>query len=402
MVKENGGDRKYTDDMIAEIILLKNSDQTWDYIAKHFHKKWKMETNAENIRTVYRRNRHIHEATSKESATRLIRQAHTAKKTNSFNARALRDTLENQDFQDSLMDRMKDLAKDLKKITPKKYTHQDKTKHRMALEAMISDVHFGKLVKEDGKIKFDLGICRRRLREFTRVILNELRIARKIYKVETLTVALLGDMIESATMHELESAMGCEFGNSTQIVEATRSLLQDVLMPLADTGIEIIVPCVTGNHDRIMPKKTFNNPGENNASWIIYKHLEMFMDAKGYTNVTFHIPDGPYVILPIFGDNVLYEHLDNVKSPDRKKLETLMAQRGAQEGKVIKFLRGGHFHDPVVYGRGRIIVNGSVPGQDSYAKVLGYSSLPEQLLNYYMATTERPNSFFKTFPVYLP
>ena len=122
----------------------------------------------------------------------------------------------------------------------------------------------------------------------------------------------------------------------------------------------------------------------------------------GYKNVTFDIPKGPYALVNIYGNTALYEHYDNSKGNTRNALEALMMKRQKQAKEVISFMRGGHYHESTMFGRGTIIVNGSVPGQDSYANVLGFDSEATQTINFYVETTRRPTCFYASFPVYLP
>ena len=157
-----------------------------------------------------------------------------------------------------------------------------KGKKNMAVELMLSDIHYGKLTSE-----FKLEVCRNRMRDLTKVFLSEVEQKQKTFNVNKIVLALIGDIIESYTMHGLESATSCEFGNSRQVQEAIESLFYDTLLPISSTGIDIIVPCVPGNHDRADIKKTMNMPGENNLSWIIYKMLESLAQAHKLKNVKF-------------------------------------------------------------------------------------------------------------------
>src|SRR5690606_42018520 len=71
-------------------------------------------------------------------------------------------------------------------------------------------------------VTFNLEILKKRLKEVTDVTLKEIARDQAHYNVERLIIALLGDIIESYTMHNLESARGCEFGNSRQRSEERR------------------------------------------------------------------------------------------------------------------------------------------------------------------------------------
>ena len=60
------------------------------------------------------------------------------------------------------------------------------------------------------------------------------------------------------------------------------------------------------------------------------------------------------------------EHGDHIKGGmTRKACESHLAKRSTQINQLIDYMRVGHFHEITMYGRGKIIVNGSFPGQDS-------------------------------------
>lgn len=272
----------------------------------------------------------------------------------------------------------------------------DEGKRSMTVELMLSDIHFGKKSKT-----FNLEVCRKRLQELTAVTLREIKDHKKLFNVDRLIIALLGDIIESYTMHGFESSLSSEFGNAKQVQSSIESLFNDVLVPLGKTGLKIDIPCVTGNHDRYDSHRTMNDPGLNNLTWIIYNSLKLLCEASGFKNMTFYIPTESYVVLPIYKNYCIYEHGDNVKAPNKMAFDRIISARSQQTGKVLDFARFGHWHEYACYDRGKIIVNESVCGQDSYAQVLGYNSTAGQTINYYIETDERPTCFYKSFPVYL-
>jgi predicted phosphodiesterase len=300
-------------------------------------------------------------------------------------------------FEKLAINAIKDAIKSIKVekvVIPKlKKNHLDT---KMTIELMLSDIHYGKKSKT-----FNLDICRKRMVQLTTVFLQELKDNQKLYNVEKIIIGLLGDIIESYTMHGIESTLSSEFGNARQMQAAIESLYKDVFIPIAATGLPIEVPCVTGNHDRTEMSRTMNDPGLNNMTWVIYNALKDLCAASGMKNVIFHIPTESYIVLQIYGNHCLYEHGDNSKANTKAGFEALVNNRSKQIGKVLDFARFGHYHEYVCYDRGRIIVNESVCGQDSYANVLGHSSTAGQTINYYIETNERPTCFFKSFPVWL-
>lgn len=268
-------------------------------------------------------------------------------------------------------------------------------KKNMIMELMLSDLHIGKKTKD-----FNIETARKRLINLASTFIQEYNDNKKIFNVERIILAMLGDIVESFTMHGLESASSCEFGNSKQIDYAVKYIFYYIMIPIAQLGLPVDFVGVTGNHDRTDTRKTYNNPGENNMTWAIYRGVEELCKVAGLKNIKFHIPKGSYYVLDIYKNHCLYEHGDNNKN-NKAAYEAQMAKRSRQENVVIDFGRFGHWHEYQCYDRGRIIVNESLCGPDSFSMVLGYNSSPGQTINYYVETKNRPTCFYKSFPVYL-
>lgn len=309
-----------------------------------------------------------------------------------------RELGEKRQFEDTLLTTIRSA---IQMINPSQYIipkyTPDKTKKGMTVELMLSDIHFGK--KSD---TFNLSVLKERLQKLTGVFLQQLELKKtEGYTIDRVIISLLGDIIESYSMHEQESALSCEFNNPHQIYSAISVLFDQVLLPIAKTGVKIDVPCVAGNHDRTERNRTYNNPGENYMSWVIYNCLKDYCSIAGLTNVKFDIPIDSFTTTKVYGHTILFEHLDNAKSTAKNSLEDLMQSRSRQLGVVIDMLRGGHWHEYVCYDRGRIIINESVCGQDSYARVKGYASSAGQVINFYVNDKKLPNAFLYSYPVNL-
>lgn len=308
-----------------------------------------------------------------------------------------KDVANRQLFEERLQ---REMGEAIGRLSLKKYTppvvKRSKSKREMTMELMLSDIHYGLKSKE-----FNLSVCRARIQHAVSVFLKELEDNDKLFNVERIILAVLGDIIQSYTMHGVESALSSEFSNPRQIDEAIESLYFDVLIPLSQTGRRIDFVGVTGNHDRYDPKRTMNYPGLNNVTWVIYKGLQRLAKISGLTNIKFHIPEECYVILPIYNNNCLYEHGDNTAANTKAAFETKLKDRGKQTNQIVHFGRFGHYHEYQCFGHGLIIVNESVCGQDSYSETMGFTTTAGQTINYYIQTDVRPNCFYKSFPVYL-
>jgi hypothetical protein len=395
----------WTDEQLEFIDALRRQKEQWRSIAKQVNKKFDLNASADAVNHAHQRWSDIGFFDNDQTTVRKARQARVAQRTSAFNARTLRHVLDNKEFEKTVLEGLEEIVEKVNSFKPPKPPKKYPNKFSMVMELMLSDLHFGKLIKNGDKVVFNEKVARSRMKEITSVVLKELAMAQKHYNVEKIIVALLGDMIESYEIHDLESARGCEYGTAKQIWACIDSLLFDVLIPLAETGLPIEVPAVTGNHDRSERRRTYNNPGENNWTFVIYKTLEGMLEGRGYKNVKFRIPEGAYTHLSVFGNTVLYEHFDNAGSMKRESIDKLMRKRGRQIGKMVDMIRGGHYHDYTMYGNGEIIVNGSLPGNDSYADTLGFRSDPCQALNYYLDFprngTKKKNSFHKTFGIKL-
>jgi hypothetical protein len=398
---------KFTDIELAFITSLKEEAALeWADITERYNKKFKKDRSLESVKKGYQRNRD--RVNTPDGFVKLMSDTARTRKANGANARDLKTVLEAWENREDILDAIKAASKGIAKVTvkPVKLPKPSKNRKGMTLELLISDVHVGKLTSS-----FNHEVLKRRLKQVSDTVVKEIQRAHRDYKVEKIIIAMLGDMIESATMHGPESAKGCEFGNSRQIEECQKQLFHLLLLPIFGIAKQINaqVDCigVPGNHDRTEEHRTMSNPGEHNVTWIIYNSLKEFTSLAGFKNVNWFIPVDPYHLHDIYGEGVLYEHYDNVKgSNQRAGIEHLLSRRINQLKKPIVFIRGGHFHEPQEAGIGKIVINGNVPGNDGFSTTLGFDCEPSQTLNFYIErektdSIKRQTSFYKRFLIQL-
>jgi hypothetical protein len=332
-----------------------------------------------------------------------LRSVHNTKKRNSRTARENRAILDFWDKREEVIEAIKESIKGISLRTYKvpKAPAKSRQKKNMTLELLFSDVHYGKLIDSIEGNYVDLNVIKQRVKKVSESVVKEIRREGKSFNVEKVIIALLGDLIENADFHGQESERACEFSTPRQVYEAIQSIFEDLIVPIAMTGVVVHIPCVTGNHDRVNPNKTYVKPGEGNHTFTIYRSLELLSKLSGLKNVTFDIVPGLYTHTEVYGNVIVYEHGDELRSINRDSMVSQLNKRQNQIGKVVHFFRVGHWHEPVSYGQGRMMVNGSVPGQDSFAESKGFLSEPVQILNYYVETKKRNTCFFRSFPIYL-
>jgi predicted phosphodiesterase len=389
-------DFSFTEEQIAFIIHQKQvSKRAFDEIAGKFEKKYDIALDALEVKKAYHKYRNLFDRD--DIALKKLKDIARIKKSNSHTAKENRIILQALNDWDDVLDAVKEAAKDIGKVKVKPLKlAKSKKKKGMTKELLLSDIHFGKLTDH-----FNLEVLKQRLDEVVHATVGEIERDSKEYNIDEIVVAFLGDIIENYSMHTLESARGCEFGNSKQIYEALRCLFKQVIIPLNQLGIPMRVVGVTGNHDRDGKDKTFHNPGEEHFTHVIYNAMKDMAEIAGLKKIEFTIPKDPWAVIEIYGNKVLYEHYDNAKSPDRKALETLMTKRAHQLNMIIDYMRGGHFHEPTSFRNGRIQVNGCMTGNDSYATVLGYNGEASQTLNSFVNSENRRYKMYRSFNILL-
>jgi len=394
---------QYSEEQLAYIIKTKDeTNLSWTEIAEKYNKKFKENKYCESLRKCYHRNKHYFD--QKDAPIKTLKQIQQTKKNSSNVAKENKIIIDHLLSQDSIIEAIQNAVKEisLTKYKIPKPISKDNKKEKMTLEALLSDIHFGKLVKnEQGKIVINSEEIRVRLKKMSDQIIKEIQRNKEHFNVERLIVSCLGDLIENSSMHNIESLKGCEFGTSRQVFECIQSLYSDFFLPLALTGIKIDVIAITGNHDRNGDSQTYVNRGEDNLSFIIFKTLQLLCKNSNLTNMDFNISIKIYNHTKVYGNTILLEHGDEIRSLDRNVLTTMMNKRQSQINQIVHFYRIGHFHEPIILGQGKIMVNGSITGSDGYSDGKGYSSEALQFLNYYVETNKRKTCYFKNFPIYL-
>ncbi|RLG45044.1 MAG: hypothetical protein DRN81_02955 [Thermoproteota archaeon] len=393
--------KEYSDVQLLDIVIWRRQDVTWPKISDKFNKKYRTDKTAGALRHAHQAYGNLFERSDPEFQMLKMRDIQRTKRSNSKTAKENRIILDQTNAQEDILSAISDVVKAVNKQKPVKLRKDKaKGKHKMTIEMLLGDLHLGKKTKS-----FDESVAKRRLEAYTSSVIKKIERESKTYNVERIILAILGDLLENFQMHGIESARGCEFGNPEQIQKTIELIFSCVVQPLAQLGIPMDVVGITGNHDRTDIKRTYHNPGVENFTWVIYNTLKMLSEKVGYKHLTYHIPTGPYQLLTVYGDVILYEHFDNARQNNRNGLQTLMMNRQNQLkdqlSDSITFMRGGHFHEFSTFGRGTIITNGCICGQDSFADVLGYNTEACQVVNSYIETKKRPTSFYESFPVYL-
>jgi len=388
--------KTYSDVEIAYIVQLKQEGKDWKSICTSLNRTYHTNYTAESVRHAFRRYGNLFDLNDNKAKVDQLRDIVSTKKQNSKISKENLQLLEYLNLNDDIIEKMESLLNNVKlskiKISKPKVS---KTKKEMIIEPMFSDLHVGEKTES-----YNVDVAEKRITHYTETILDEIVRCEKNYNINKLILLFMGDFMQSTSMHP-DSGQSCDLTNAEQIVEAIRILYYRVLVPLGKTGKKIQIEAICGNHDRTEKNQHTVEPGKTYMTWVMYNSLNMMCKISGLKNITFNIPSAPYSIYKVFDEYYTVEHGHECSQRSETGLMTLLTRRANQVEKILKGIRIGHYHHSTIFGFGRGIINGSTVSNDGYAESKGFSSIPGQMINYYVKTQNRSTTYYHSFPVNL-
>lgn len=238
--------------------------------------------------------------------------------------------------------------------------------------AVASDWHIEEKVEKSkvtGRNEYNPDIARFRAQNFfegVRWLLEQHSQGESSYKIDTLVLAVIGDLI-SGYIHE-------DLRRSNYLPPNKASLMAHELLKngidylLEKTELQqIVVPCCFGNHGRLNHKPLVSQACEDSLEWLVFKVTENVY--KDNPRVKFIVPSGAFVYVNIYGMVVRFHHGDYVRYgggvggvtiPLRKAIDRWNEERHADLTVI------GHWHqmlDGTDY-----LINGSLIGYNAYCR----------------------------------
>lgn len=252
-------------------------------------------------------------------------------------------------------------------------------KHESTAFAIASDWHVFENVKPesvDGTNEYTSQIARKRADAFFRNTLKLVKKEQQDADIKTLVLALLGDFI-SGNIHE-ELLESCEGAPVEEAMFAQSLLASGIEYILANSALNLVIPCCVGNHSRITHQVHVSTEQGNSLEWMIYNNLaDRFRDNK---RVTFVMSKSYFTFLEVYGYTVRFHHGHAIKygggiggltTPVIKAI----ARYDLDKKATLDVF--GHFHQK--FDGGKFIVNGCLIGNTPYGKRLGFTGQPEQV-----------------------
>jgi len=265
-----------------------------------------------------------------------------------------------------------------------------KKKKKRAIVAQFSDSHFGCDVSETevGKVNsWNWEIAARRLALYVEQIADY----KPHYRKDTKLYFCINGDILSGVIHKQEW-----FANliTTQISGALRLLIQ-ALTFLAQHFDEIEVVCTSGNHARMVHKKSVDRATVHkwdSYETILYVALKEAL-ASHLPNIKFNIPETPYAIFKILGHTYFQTHGDTVINTGNPGNSINMKAISGQINGINASLMGddhadavlvGHMHTPTIQlldSGCYFVMNGCLIGSEPFAQSIGiFGNNPTQVM----------------------
>lgn len=307
----------------------------------------------------------------------LAKRLRTAQRNLAQQRKIVRKAQDVEEFRDNLLEGINEACSNIGKNKVKIKSKKAKGK-RLTAELLFSDLQIGKLMKN-----YNSDIAKRRVEEYARVTITKIKQHQANgYVFDRIILALLGDIFEADEKHH-NSARSCDSSTAEQMKNAQEVIFNCLIDPLAELGIPLDCICITGNHDWNGHGLNMFKPGLNQLSYPLFHALRMVSEAKGYSHLSFIIPEGCFHIDDIYGFKVLYEHGVGVATAEAA-MSKRKHQRSDQIRELITYFRMGDKHNISRFNEDTHVINGAFFGGDDtggeYSSICGYASDPAQLI----------------------
>lgn len=252
------------------------------------------------------------------------------------------------------------------------------SKHEAVAFAILSDTHIEENVKPesvDGANEYNLRIAKSRFEAFFRNTLKLVTKEQQDATIDTLVLALLGDMI-SGNIHD-ELMESCEVPPIEAAIIAQNFIASGIDYILANSKLKLIVPCCVGNHSRITSQVHVSTEQGNSLEWMIYSNL-----ANHYAKnkrVQFVLSKSYFTWVKVFDYDIRFHHGHAMKGGagvGGMTIPILKAIARYDMSKKAYLDVFGHFHNAM--DAGKFISNGCLIGDTPYGKRLGFTGKPQQ------------------------
>ncbi len=230
---------------------------------------------------------------------------------------------------------------------------------------LASDWHSEEIIRSgsvNGLNEFNPEIADKRIQMFFASVVRLIKVKQKSITVEELILALLGDFITGNIHEEIETA--CAPAEALRIVQ--NHIASGIEHILANTNVNIVLPCHSGNHGR--STHTVHQGTEHENSWEYLMYHNLADHFRGNKRVKFMVAQGYHSFVDVNGFKIRFHHGHNVKfSGGVGGLAIPIRKSISQWNKAcnVDLDCMGHFHQLIWYSN--FVENGSLIGFNAFA-----------------------------------
>lgn len=249
-------------------------------------------------------------------------------------------------------------------ISPKK----DSTDNEAVSIMALSDIHLEEKVDSatvNGLNEYNPDIARDSVMKFFRNGLRLHQIFQHDIKINTILLAILGDIISGYIHEEL---MEDNYLSPTQATLLGMDVISSGINALLKgSKAKLIIPCVPGNHGRTTERMRVSTSYKNSYEWMMY-HL-LAREFKNNERVEFIIENGYMTYVDVLGYTLRLHHGNAIKYQDgiggiTVPVNKAIAQWDKERRAYLDVF--GHFHTEML-DVGKFVSNGSIIGYSPYA-----------------------------------
>lgn len=216
------------------------------------------------------------------------------------------------------------------------------------------------------KNRFNPKIATQRVEKFFQKTHRLTNLLAQDIKIDTMVLALLGDFITNAELHDGDNAESTSAAPTHAIVDAQNKIASGIEFLLNHSKRKLVIPCHSGNHARTTRKTRFSTENGHSLEYLMYKHLAGYFRSE--SRVQFIIPDGPHSYINIYDQTVRLQHGHMIKFGGGvgglfiPAFKAFSQYNKAQHADLDVM---GHFHQSK--DGGSFLCNGSLIGYNSFA-----------------------------------
>ena len=270
-------------------------------------------------------------------------------------------------------DTIRKVRKEVKETKPREITLK---RNNESIIILNSDWHIGKKVtNEYGKEVYNTEIARKNLEKYYHNLRKLIGHIVNSVTIDEIVIANIGDLVDGETIYEGQFDNLDEYLDR-QIEIATREKYKQVSILQDDFGVPIREEYVVGNHGR--PHGNFQ--GMTNFDSLVHLNEQIISDITNNKDLTVckhhQLKDR---VIDVRGHNILMRHW----APSQTETPAAFRRYGGWLN-IYNYdaMLTAHYHSPKLsyFQRRPIIRNGCIFGDDDFARELGYTADPCQVV----------------------